>query len=314
MDELTTNPYEETLRSAAEYAAKLGYQSCDNVKVSDDDYTYLISKNGREWQYLFQTSKKPDLGHQFTVGKNVYEGTHAEIMKELGYTDLIDKGINRLYNDILNFDTDAKQPENYSLDPMETKNQRTLSIEYILCLPGGIASMERPTPNPKYLDNPYLWFVKEPLAFYLPRQVDDPRVILNEGEGLDDFMFFVDKFVEIPSAESTTPRFHIREPILIITKITDITQEEFPYFAVPGEKDFPHNDWVKTLTETDLEDLDNAIERIYAEIKKKIDVIEMEAEPIEWWGRINTTWEIEAEYGDPESDPDLILKYIDIVR
>lgn len=72
-----------------EYAHQRGYQ---HVEVYDwtssaGDWVFLISKDGQEWQLLFQTNNYPRPGFSWSISGETYYGTAEEVADMIASTN-----------------------------------------------------------------------------------------------------------------------------------------------------------------------------------------------------------------------------------
>jgi len=69
--------------SYRDYAKSQGYPFCEVLDwtSSAGDWTFLISKDGHEWQVLYQENNWPRAGFTYTIDTEVYHGTAEEAMQ-----------------------------------------------------------------------------------------------------------------------------------------------------------------------------------------------------------------------------------------
>jgi hypothetical protein len=68
--------------SYRQYARDLGYKHCEVLDwtSSAGDWSFVVSKNGREWFLLWQTNNYPRPGFSHELGDQPYYGTADEVM------------------------------------------------------------------------------------------------------------------------------------------------------------------------------------------------------------------------------------------
>ena len=68
-----------------DFAMKKGYKHVEvyDWSSSAGDWTFLISKDDKKWQFLFQTNNYPRPGFSYEISKEVFFGSFDAVLRQI---------------------------------------------------------------------------------------------------------------------------------------------------------------------------------------------------------------------------------------